>query len=245
MVRPLFEDSTMESAGRIHTRRKWTAIGSLILQAAILAALLLLPEIYPAALPKQAMQRLLIAPAPPPSAPEVVQNHPQLRTSEPLLESIDAFAAPRRIPQHPSLAFYDPGAPSVASSALDSGSGTGLPGGISDLLNHGMPAAVVHPVATAGPVRLSSGVAAGQLLSPIHATYPAIAKATRTQGTVVVEATISRAGTIENLRVVSGPPMLQSAATEVIRAARYRPFLLNGEPVEVQTTINVIFSLGG
>ena len=62
----MFEDSTMESAGRIHTRRKWTAIGSLILQAAILAVLLLLPEIYPAALPKQAMQRLLIAPATPP-----------------------------------------------------------------------------------------------------------------------------------------------------------------------------------
>ena len=92
---------------------------------------------------------------------------------------------------------------------------------------------------------MSSGVAAGQLLVPIQPAYPAIAKAARIQGTVVVLATISKSGTIENLRVVSGPPMLQSAATEAIQKARYRPFMLNNEPVEVETTINVVFTLGG
>jgi protein TonB len=83
------------------------------------------------------------------------------------------------------------------------------------------------------------------LLAPIRPVYPAIAKAAGVQGTVVVEAVISRKGTIESLRVVSGPPMLQSAAMDAIRAARYQPFRLNGEPTEVETRITVNFRMGG
>jgi periplasmic protein TonB len=75
--------------------------------------------------------------------------------------------------------------------------------------------------------------------------YPAIAKAARIQGTVVLQATISKAGGIENLRVVSGPPMLQQAAMDAVRSWRYKPYLLNGDPVEVETTVNVVFNLGG
>ena len=75
--------------------------------------------------------------------------------------------------------------------------------------------------------------------------YPAIAKAARIQGTVVLQATISKNGTIENLHVISGPPMLQQAAMEAVKTWRYRPYLLNGEPVEVETQVNVIFTLGG
>jgi protein TonB len=88
-------------------------------------------------------------------------------------------------------------------------------------------------------------VAQGQLLVPIRPVYPAIALASRTQGTVVVAATISKDGRIENLRVVSGPAMLVNAAVQAISQARYRPYLLNNEPVEVETTINVVFRLGG
>ena len=79
------------------------------------------------------------------------------------------------------------------------------------------------------------------LLSPIRPVYPAIARATHTEGTVILEAVISRAGTIESLRVVSGPEMLRSAALDAIRAARYQPYRLSGEPIEVQTTITVNF----
>jgi periplasmic protein TonB len=74
--------------------------------------------------------------------------------------------------------------------------------------------------------------------------YPQIAKAAHVEGSVVVGAVISKTGSIESLHVVSGPPMLQTAAINAIRAARYRPFLLNGEPTEVQTTITVNFRLG-
>ena len=74
--------------------------------------------------------------------------------------------------------------------------------------------------------------------------YPAIAKAARIQGIVVLQATISKSGSIQNLRVISGPPMLQQAAMDAVRSWRYKPYLLNGEPVEVETTINVVFNLG-
>jgi protein TonB len=76
-------------------------------------------------------------------------------------------------------------------------------------------------------------------------TYPPIAKAARVQGTVVLQALISKQGTIENLKVVSGPAMLQQAAEDAVRQWRYRPYLLNNDPVEVETTVNVIFTLGG
>jgi protein TonB len=82
------------------------------------------------------------------------------------------------------------------------------------------------------------------LITPIRPIYPEIARAAKVSGQVIVEATISKTGTIESLQVTAGPQLLRQAALEAIRAARYRPFLLNGQPVEVQTTITVNFSLG-
>jgi protein TonB len=83
------------------------------------------------------------------------------------------------------------------------------------------------------------------LLNKTSPVYPPIAKAARVSGTVVLQATISKTGTIEGLKVISGPQMLQGAALEAVKTWRYRPYLLNNEPVEVDTTINVIFTLGG
>ena len=94
-------------------------------------------------------------------------------------------------------------------------------------------------------VNISAGVAVGMLIQRTQPVYPPIAKAARVSGTVVLQATISKAGTIQNLRVVSGPAMLQQSALDAVKTWRYRPYLLNNEPVEVETTINVIFSLGG
>jgi protein TonB len=83
------------------------------------------------------------------------------------------------------------------------------------------------------------------LVTPIRPIYPAIAKAAGIQGTVVVEAVISRTGTIESLHVVSGPPMLREAAMGAIRTARYQPYKLNNEPIEVETMITVHFKISG
>jgi len=94
-------------------------------------------------------------------------------------------------------------------------------------------------------VNISAGVAQGMLLQKTIPIYPPIAKAARVSGTVVLQATISKSGTIENLRVIGGPAMLQQAAMDAVRQWRYKPYLLNNDPVEVETTVNVIFSLGG
>jgi protein TonB len=129
--------------------------------------------------------------------------------------------------------------------------GVGMPGGMGtkvvlgeDAVGFGATPRVVRerPV---GPVRVSSGVSTGMLLAPIRPVYPAIARAAGVQGTVVLEAVISKSGRIESLHAVSGPAMLRQAALDAVSAARYRPYLLNGQPTEVETTITVVFTLGG
>ena len=120
-------------------------------------------------------------------------------------------------------------------------------GGSSGGVIGGMLGGVKAKVQVAAPkkINISGGVAAGMLLQKTAPNYPPIAKAARVSGTVVLQATISKAGTIENLRVISGPAMLQAAALDAVKSWRYRPYLLNNEPVEVETTVNVIFTLGG
>ena len=99
---------------------------------------------------------------------------------------------------------------------------------------------------TPPPVSITSGVAAGMLVQKTIPLYPAIARSARVSGTVVLQATISKAGTIENLRVITGPAMLQQAALDAVKSWRYRPYQLNGAPVAVETTVNVVFTnLGG
>jgi protein TonB len=83
------------------------------------------------------------------------------------------------------------------------------------------------------------------LLQKTPPIYPPIAKAARVSGTVVLQAKISKSGQIEDLHVVTGPAMLQQAAIDAVKTWRYRPYLLNNDPVEVETTVNVIFTLGG
>ncbi|MGA2572010.1 MAG: energy transducer TonB [Terracidiphilus sp.] len=93
-------------------------------------------------------------------------------------------------------------------------------------------------------VSISAGVSAGLLLQKTEPIYPPIAKAARVSGTVVLQATISAAGTVEDLHVVSGPALLQQAALDAVKDWRYRPYLLSNQPVEVETTVYVIFTLG-
>ena len=119
------------------------------------------------------------------------------------------------------------------------------PAGLSTVIGStGTGPAIVVKAAPPKIVSISSGVMAGNLLEKTMPQYPAIAKAARVQGVVVIQATISNTGLIENIRVISGPPMLQQAAVDAVRSWRYKPYLLNGEPVEVETTVNVVFNLG-
>ncbi|HEY6448699.1 MAG TPA: TonB family protein [Acidobacteriaceae bacterium] len=92
-------------------------------------------------------------------------------------------------------------------------------------------------------IAISSGVAQRMRTGGDSPQYPAIAKAAHVEGMVVLQATISTQGTVENLHVISGPPMLQAAALDAVRTWTYKPYLLNGQAVEVETQVNVIFSL--
>jgi protein TonB len=92
-------------------------------------------------------------------------------------------------------------------------------------------------------VNISAGIAVGLLIKKTTPVYPPIARSAHVSGTVVIQATISRGGSVENLRVISGPAMLRQAAQDAVRTWRFRPYLLDGEPVEVETTVNVTFAL--
>lgn len=235
----MFEDSLVESAGRIRTHSSRYAVGTTVLEAALLGALVLVPYLYPAALP----QRLLAVPliSPPPAAPPA----PPQTASAPAVQPASlerALTAPSHIPT--TIARIAINAPEPLGP-IGIGPDTGNPASVPWLgPSSPPPLPHVHLAKPAGPLRISSGVAEGQLLAPIRPQYPAIALATHTQGTVVVEATISSTGRIENVRVLQGPQLLVSAAVDAIREARYRPFLLNGQPVAVETTISVRFTLG-
>ena len=85
----------------------------------------------------------------------------------------------------------------------------------------------------------------GMLIRRVQPVYPPLARAARIQGSVVLAAVISKAGTIENLRMLSGHPMLVPAAIAAVSQWRYRPYILNGEPIEVETQITVNFTLNG
>jgi protein TonB len=88
-------------------------------------------------------------------------------------------------------------------------------------------------------------VAAANLIRQVQPVYPAIAKTAHISGTVVLHAVISKDGTIQELTYISGPPLLMKNAMDAVRQWRYKPTLLNGEPVDVDTTISVVFTLGG
>jgi protein TonB len=100
-------------------------------------------------------------------------------------------------------------------------------------------------IASPRVMNISAGVAGGLLIQKTAPVYPQIAKEARVSGTVVIQATISKGGQVENLRVVNGPTMLRQPAMDAVRTWRYRPYLLDGEPVEVETTVSVTFTLGG
>lgn len=95
-----------------------------------------------------------------------------------------------------------------------------------------------------GPLRIGNGVL-GSRIGGKNPIYPADARKAHVEGTIVLRAVISGSGHIENLQIISGPEALRQSAMDAVRTWRYRPFLLNGKPTAVETTINVTYSIGG
>jgi len=238
----MFERSLVESRGLVGSgTERWTALGSAAFQLMLAALVVTLPLLRPQSLPKFVNLPQLTMPLPvrPPDVPVRVRA----ASSDSTAISAPAAQAPtapgtRIISLLPGMTD-DPAPGPITAIQLGGG-----PAGLAALGPTGPgPNVTVVRAGPIAPVTVSTGVSEGMLLSPIRPVYPEIARATRTQGTVVIEATISKAGRIESLQAVSGPAMLQRAALDAVAAARYRPYLLSGQPVEVQTRVTVEFKL--
>ena len=243
----MFEDSLIESGNRLSTKRFSTTILSFLLQVGLIGVLILIPLIYTDALPKTQLMTFLVAPPPPPPPPpppaaavKVVKVQSEVINGQ--------LRTPTKIPQKVQMIKEEEAPPDLGTGGVPGGVPGGIPGGSTGGVMGGIlssPPVAVPKVATPQRVRVSTGVATGLLIRKVQPSYPPLAKAARIQGHVLLQAEISKDGTIQNLQLISGHPMLAPAAIEAVKQWRYKPYLLNGEPVAVETQVDVIFSLSG
>jgi periplasmic protein TonB len=222
---------------REYAGRRWTAAASFTVQAAIVAAALVIPLLSPQGLPEALVRRRIFLPMP--------QGEAQMKPAQSGHTGAIAPVTPLLVNRGTSVRFTYPGLHSTEvgppTLTLPAGGGGGPHGVFDSIANE-----VVRPVlplpAVTRPLRVSV-MMQGNLLHRVEPEYPAIAKQAGIQGTVVIRAFISREGTIERTQLLSGHPLLAHAALDAVRRWRYRPYYLNGEPVEVETQITVNFVL--
>ncbi len=242
----MFEDSLVESSGMLGRGNPWTASLSFAIQGLAAGVLVLLPLICTEALPWRQITAIINAPVPPPAAAPPAPDHP--RTAPTRADPHDSvIRVPATIPTRVAI-LHDEAMNSGESGAPDwvgvpGGTGTGVPNSVISKLVQVPP--LMPKVAAPTKLRVSSGVAQGLLVRQVKPAYPPIAIQARIQGTVTLQAVIARDGTVHDLRVLSGNPLLVQAALDAVKLWRYKPYLLNDQPVEVDTQINVNFTLGG
>jgi periplasmic protein TonB len=245
----MFADSFCESTWDQTSRRGWTALASFTLQGLLVGFVLLLPLIYTQGLPTlkllSGVSPVLAPPAPAPAPPPVGPHTPHVSQSN---LNLSGLVAPRSIPdQVAHIEETTPPSPigrnelGVLGSTGDPRLGTVL--GSTGTGGNVLPPPAPKPVSR--PVPRTSNLMEAYLVHRVQPAYPSLARAARIQGAVQLRALISKQGTIENLQVTSGHPMLVAAAVEAVRQWRYRPYVLNGDPVEVETQITVNFILSG
>jgi periplasmic protein TonB len=243
----MFEEMVISSQMK-KTNKPWTVFLSMVFQVGFLAIMILIPLIYTEALPKTMMATMLTAPPPPPPPPpppapaQIVKVRPQVH-----LMDAGKLMAPKVIPKDVKI-IKEEAEPDMGSV----GAVGGVPGGVAGGSMGGVLGGVIGGLGAAppppkpkqtGPLRVGGNVQAARIINRIQPIYPPLARQTRISGTVRLHAIIGKDGTIQSLEVMSGHPLLQQAALDAVRQWRYQPTLLNGEPVDVDTTIDVIFSL--
>jgi periplasmic protein TonB len=245
----MFEDSLIESGGKLKTKRGRTSAIAFIIQIGIIVVMILIPLIFTEALPRTQLMTLLVAPPPPPPPPPPPAAAPVHIVKHIETDIVNGeLRTPTKIPKKVEMIKEDEAPPPVVSTGVVGGVPGGVPGGsmggvIGSVLSS--TPTVAPKIATPQRVRVSSGVQSGLLVRKVNPSYPPLARQARIQGTVILQALISKEGSITNLQLVSGHPMLAPAAIEAVKQWKYRPYLLNGEPVEVETTIQVNFTLSG
>lgn len=241
--------TTLESTWDQSARRGRATLASFTIQALSVSLLSAVSMLW---VERPAQVRWLQIPAPTTFSPaEPAPPKPAVRQHATAATVSNVFhghvITPQFIPLHAAQiddSKLGPPAPNLPD--IEFRSGRRSPDGVLDGLGLGdnMPAVMpAHPTVVK-PLVVSS-LGEGSLLRRVQPTYPALARQARIQGPVELQAIISKTGTIENLVVVRGHPMLAAAALEAVRQWRYRPYLLNHEPVEVETEITVNFVLSG
>lgn len=249
--RMMFSDSLLEF-GVQRKRKAFATTTSFIVNFLAIGVMLAIPLAFTEELPKAQLLTFLVAPPPPPPPPPPAAAAVQkvLKVIQTDMLSNGALRTPTKIPQKIQMIKEDEAPPPIAAGGgVIGGVPGGIPGGqmggvIGGIVNSAGLAAIPKfaPVAPQR-IRISQGVTKGLCIHRVEPSYPALAKQARVQGEVVLNAVIDANGQIQNLQLISGHPMLVPAAIAAVREWRYKPYLLNGQPVEVETTITVIFAL--
>jgi protein TonB len=247
----MFADSVLEF-GVQRKRKAFATTTSFILNVLAIGIMLAIPLAFTEELPKAQLLTFLVAPPPPPPPPPPAAAAVKVvKVIQTDLLSSGALRTPTRIPTKIQMIKEEEAPPPMpAGGGVVGGVAGGIPGGqmngvIGGIINSTSTLAAVPKFVPVTPqrIRISQGVTKGLLVQRMEPTYPTLAKQARVQGEVVLSAVIDTNGQIQNLQLVSGHPMLVPAAIAAVKQWRYKPYLLNGQPVEVETTITVIFNL--
>ena len=239
----MFSELVVSAARRGDQRKSWALVVSAGVQAGCLLVLILIPLIYTQALPRAILKTVLVAiPAfgsAPATSPVPARRGPR---SFRLLNH-NVLTAPTWIPTHAQVFEETPLPPEapLTGGPLSTDSGVDLLSVATAPAEHLSPPAAPPSVQR---VPVTSTIEAAKLVLRVKPIYPPIAIQARIQGSVVLHAIISKEGSVSELQVVSGHPLLVGAALEAVRQWRYSPTILSGQPVEVETTITVSFVLG-
>lgn len=240
----LFEDVLLSQSGTDRNRRTASAVISIIIESLFLAVIVIVPLMYTEVLPTQQLVTFLIAPPPPPPPPpppaaapvKAVQIQSNIVQGE--------LRTPTRVPKRVEMIREDAAPPALGG--VEGGVAGGIPGGTMGGVIGGIISSAPAVLPKAAPpkvLRVSQGVSRGLLIRRVEPVYPMLAKQARIQGEVVLNAIIGKDGAIENLQVERGHPLLAAAAVDAVKQWRFKPFLLNGEPIEIETIVNVNFVL--
>lgn len=239
-------DNSLNSTWDERSRRGLTTLTSFGVEALVVAVLLIVPLLRPIGVPMLRHLATPISLSAPSPAPIEVRARPSTVPvmNRPAAEIV--LRQPAQIPQQ-MAAGNDAAPPQLVQSGVYAPGTSGSSGQDGVLSSFGIAPAPIIPKgpASAEPTVRLSHMSEGDLIRKVLPSYPPLARSARIQGAVILQAVIGKSGGIEKLRLLSGPPMLASAAIEAVRQWRYRPYILNGEPVEVETQITVNFSLAG
>ena len=245
----MFDDLVISSAHPSRTNKPWAVTLSAIIQACIVGVFILIPLLVTEALPKQMLTTFLVAPPPPPPPPPPAVAVKIVKPVARLIQQ-GKLTAPTVIPKKVNIIKEQELPPDVGAVGVVGGVPGGMPGGSAGGVLGGIiggtgggPPPPPKPVQQR--IRVGGNVQAAKLIRQPLPVYPQIAKTAHIQGTVVLHAIISKDGSVQEVQYISGPPLLMRSAMDAVKQWRYQPTTLNGEAVEVDTTISVVFTLGG